>query len=322
MPDDRSPEPELSTDCFSAPGERLESWLDRGMDSYRRALEVLRLHDGVLSLRGNARSTINTLLAAEAIVRVFPGVFVDAELVCHRLTRYAAALAVRPASVLWGESAVAAITSDQTPFDPREQIRLAQAEGGRSLPGVTIYRRRVTTIRRFNGLRCPPPALVAAEIAPRDDGRAAELFLREGLVSPGDLMDALAEFGNTREQRARRRIVVSYADNPWSGGERDLQAVLRGAGVTGWVANAALRVGGFTQYPDLLFEAARLIVEFDGFAVHGTRQAFESDRIRQNRLVLAGYRVLRYTWQRLQDDPDGIVAEIRAALIGAEPQVC
>lgn len=71
--------------------------------------------------------------------------------------------------------------------------------------------------------------------------------------------------------------MVSYADNPWSGGERELQNVLRAAGLTGWVANVVLRVGGFTYYPDLLFETAMLIVEFDGFAVHGTRQAFESD---------------------------------------------
>lgn len=55
------------------------------------------------------------------------------------------------------------------------------------------------------------------------------------------------------------------------------QNVLRAAGLTGWVANVVLRVGGFTYYPDLLFETAMLIVEFDGFAVHGTRQAFESD---------------------------------------------
>lgn len=292
------------------------------MDPHRRALEVLRVNDGVLCLRRHARATINTLLAAESVVRVYPGVFVDAELLGCRLTRYAAALAARPASVLWGESAVAAITADQSPFRPGERILLAQSGGGRPPPGISIHRRRVTTIRRFNGLRCPPPALVAVEIAPRDDGRTADSFLGEGLVSPGALMNALNQFDNGRDQRIRRRIVVSYADNPWSGGERDLQAVLREAGITGWVANVVLRVGGFACYPDLLFEANRLIVEFDGFAVHGTRQAFESDRVRQNRLVLAGYRVLRYTWRRLQDDPDGIVAEIRTALAVAEPQIC
>ena len=117
-------------------------------------------------------------------------------------------------------------------------------------------------------------------------------------------------------------MIVSYADNPWSGGERDLQQVLRGAGVHGWVANVAIRLAGATYYPDLLFEAARLIVEFDGFAVHGTRQAFEADRVRQNRLMAAGFRVLRYTWQRLQDDPEGIVAEIKSLLAQSEPTIC
>jgi very-short-patch-repair endonuclease len=66
--------------------------------------------------------------------------------------------------------------------------------------------------------------------------------------------------------------------------------------------------------PDLLFVASKLIVEVDGYAFHSSRSAFEVDRTRQNLLVAAGYRVLRITWQRLLNDLDGVMAEIRAAL--------
>lgn len=43
------------------------------------------------------------------------------------------------------------------------------------------------------GLRCPPPAVVAVEAAARDDGSTAELFLREGMVRPDELVEALAQ---------------------------------------------------------------------------------------------------------------------------------
>lgn len=296
-------------------------WLDEAVDPQQRALEVLRVNDGVLSQREHPRAVIKSLLAAERIARVHPGVFVDVELLWSRQTRFAAALAARPSAVLWRASAVAAITFSQEPFVKGERVELAQPSDAPG-PGLRVTRRPVTSVRRFNGLRCPPPAVVAVEAAARDNGRTAELFLREGMVRPAELVEALAEFAGSRHQRVRHEVVRSFADNPWSGGERELQQLLRRAGITGWVANAELRLPGGICYPDVLFPDARLVLEFDGYEVHGTRQAFESDRVRQNRLVLARYTVLRITWRRLQDDPDAVLAEIRAALALGEPQIC
>ena len=277
-------------------------------------MEMLRAHDGVLSQRVHPRATIQTLLARRSIVRVLPGVFVDVEKLTDRRTRYAAALIARPAAVLWADSALAVFTCDQTPFVNGEVIHLAQASASEVPRGLLIHRRRIDEVGLHSGLRCPSPAVVAVHRAAWDGGQAAERFLRDRLVCPADLIAALDFFENCRDQKARRKAVISYADNPWSGGERELHLVLREGRITGWQANALVRVFGFTYYPDLLFERSRLVVEFDGYAVHGTPEAFEADRIRQNRLVLAGYRVLRYTWKRLQEDREGLLAEIRAAL--------
>lgn len=293
--------------------------VDGGVD---RAIEVLRANEGVLAQRLHSRATINALLSVGAVQRVFPGVFVDVHLLANRRTRYLASLIARPTAVLWGDSAATVLRGDARAFAAGEVIHLAQACAGAVPRGLRMHRRAVPEIRLFDGLRCPAPAIVAVDTMLRDDGRLAESLLRSGLVRPRDLLHALEYFVGSPGQAERRRLVVSFADNPWSGGERDLQAVLRGTVVTGWVANAPIRACGHVYHPDLLFEAARLVVEFDGFAVHGTREAFESDRIRQNHLVLAGYRVLRYTWQRLQHDPQGIVDEICAALAMAEPVVC
>jgi very-short-patch-repair endonuclease len=62
---------------------------------------------------------------------------------------------------------------------------------------------------------------------------------------------------------------------------------------------------------DTLFADARVVVEADGYAHHGTRAAFERDRARDRRLAVAGYRVLRVTHRALTEDPEAFAAELR-----------
>jgi very-short-patch-repair endonuclease len=52
---------------------------------------------------------------------------------------------------------------------------------------------------------------------------------------------------------------------------------------------------------DFLWPDHKLVVETDGWATHGHRRAFESDRARDARLLAAGYRVLRFTWRQVID---------------------
>jgi very-short-patch-repair endonuclease len=63
---------------------------------------------------------------------------------------------------------------------------------------------------------------------------------------------------------------------------------------------------------DFLWRAERLVVEVDGWASHRTRSAFEEDRVRDVRLSLLGYRVVRFTWRRLADEPADVARAIRA----------
>jgi very-short-patch-repair endonuclease len=65
---------------------------------------------------------------------------------------------------------------------------------------------------------------------------------------------------------------------------------------------------------DALWPRERLVVELDSYAIHTTRQAFESDRARDRALTLAGYRVLRITWRQLTAEPHVLVEQIRTAL--------
>jgi len=102
-----------------------------------------------------------------------------------------------------------------------------------------------------------------------------------------------------------------------SGGEHRLHEVLGAAGVTGWQAGAVVEDDdGLIGVVDLLFARERLVVEVDGERAHAGRTTFVEDRRRQNRIVNAGYRILRFTWWDLEESPDTVVRQIRAALAG------
>ena len=68
---------------------------------------------------------------------------------------------------------------------------------------------------------------------------------------------------------------------------------------------------------DAVWRDARLIVELDGFATHGTRRAFERDRERDRRLTAAGRRVIRLTWRPLAGG-EALGQEVRELL--AQPR--
>lgn len=281
---------------------------------------VMEMNGGVLRQRDHlgARRTFARLVRSGAIVRVLPGTYVDAARVAERHTRCAAALAFAPGSLLWGPDAVAAITGSlaESAFGAGDRVLLAHRHSRRPASGVSWVRRTVPSDHRVrvNGLRCPSAAYLAVEAAVRDDGALIERFLRERRVDAAQLTAALSALAATPGQETRRRVVRASLDNPWSGGERALQALLRKHRVTGWSANLELMVAGHCYYPDLCWPDHRLIVEFDGYAVHSTREQFEADRARQNQLVLAGYLVLRFTWKQLQDAPDEVIGQIRTAL--------
>jgi very-short-patch-repair endonuclease len=63
---------------------------------------------------------------------------------------------------------------------------------------------------------------------------------------------------------------------------------------------------------DFLWPARRLVVETDGAATHLTPAAFEVDRRRDAALQLAGFRVVRFTWRQVTEEPGAISATLRA----------
>lgn len=87
--------------------------------------------------------------------------------------------------------------------------------------------------------------------------------------------------------------------------------LLRKAKITGWRPNHP--AGPYKI--DVAFVKQKGAIEVDGLAFHSESDVFHQDRVRQNYLMLHGWRVLRFTWLDLTEYPDRVIAEIRSALL-------
>jgi hypothetical protein len=89
--------------------------------------------------------------------------------------------------------------------------------------------------------------------------------------------------------------------------------LLDDAGLPEPVYEYAVEAGGGRYSIDAAYPAAWIAIELDGKG-HATEAAFEADPVRENRLKLSGWTVLRYTWHRFITAPAEVVAEVREAL--------
>lgn len=89
--------------------------------------------------------------------------------------------------------------------------------------------------------------------------------------------------------------------------------LLRSANITGWKANQM--VAGYEV--DFEFRRARVVIEVDGLAYHSDAETFGRDRVKQNALIMARYRILRFTWRDLTEHPDRVIATVKRVVCGS-----
>ena len=133
----------------------------------------------------------------------------------------------------------------------------------------------------------------------------------------GRELDELLERTPNRKggKTLRKAIAEMKGPAPWlqSELEETFRELIRASDLPEHEANVLVE----GELVDALWRHERVIVELDGFAFHKSRAQFEADRLRDAKLTVAGYRVLRVTQQRLQNEPEAVLAEIRALLSAA-----
>lgn len=134
-----------------------------------------------------------------------------------------------------------------------------------------------------------------------------------GLFDLRALESVLDRAGGHRGRGRLRRALALYQPDPTftrSRFEKRFRRLVRAAGIPAPSMN--LNVSGYeldAYWPDL-----RFAVELDLFETHGSRAAFERDRLRQEELKLLGVEMIRVTKPRLDREPDVVIRNLAALL--------
>jgi very-short-patch-repair endonuclease len=143
-----------------------------------------------------------------------------------------------------------------------------------------------------------------------------------GLTSAVSLPDLIRRHGGRAGVAAIRSILEAHGDSlgiTRSDLEERFIALIDAHRLPRPRLNADLVLRGRSFEVDCLWSRQRLIVELDGWAVHSTRRAFESDRERDRALLVNGWRSTRVTWRQLEEEAEAVAADLRLLLGTAYP---
>lgn len=194
------------------------------------------------------------------------------------------------------------------------EVTVPKVSNHRKRDGVRVRRRDLLPqdIIERGGLRVTALPLTVIEAATRRGGGAKLMDTAlQRHVELTKLWDAHLRNKGRHGSPAARILLLAAEDGARSQAERLFVKLLRGNKITGWKAN--FPVAGYKV--DVVFPAAKLAIEVDGWAYHSSADDFENDRKRQNAISLLGYQILRFTWLDLTEYPDRVLAEIRNALL-------
>jgi very-short-patch-repair endonuclease len=134
-----------------------------------------------------------------------------------------------------------------------------------------------------------------------------------GRFDLGALDTLLGRAGNHPGAGRLRRALAIYRDEPAVLRSRLEKRFLRQVLVAGLSRPATnFHIAGFEL--DAYWAAERFAVELDVFATHGSRAAFERDRLRQEELKLAGIEMIRVTGPRFDREPEVVLARLAELL--------
>lgn len=149
--------------------------------------------------------------------------------------------------------------------------------------------------------------------------RAMDHALVKKLVTVSDLQDVLDRITGSRLKGtvAFREAVVGLSGGyvpTESETEHLLSAALDDPRIPSIERQA--RLSWWDELPhrvDAVIESWRLVLEADGRTYHTKREDFERDRERDNLAAAHGYRVMRFTYAMLRDDPDRVLETVLRA---------
>jgi len=273
-----------------------------------------------LAAAGIPQSTITRWAKSGRIRRRHSGVFVVGPDVLIPLAEETAALlAVRAGAVLSNHTA--AILGGLRPEGTGDGLIHVTVHGAsvEDPEGVRVHRStvlRAADVRVYEGLPLTSPARTLLDLAAfldrRDLERALDQMLIQHLAGLAHVRELLTRAGRHAGRAGLQEIVDAYTGSTFTRSEAEEQFLdlIRRAKLPRPLVNA--KHLGYEI--DFFWPDHGVAVEIDGFAYHSTRDRFEEDRRRDQRLRRARITVIRITWRQLTREPEAVLVDVATAL--------
>lgn len=199
------------------------------------------------------------------------------------------------------------------------------ARSARRLSGITVHRARRVDPADVTVKDGIPVTTVARTLVDLTDVLTSDRLLRA--IREAEylkLLDIDSLIAAVQRAKGRRRLnELNQAIERHTPGqiireelEHRFQELLHEAGLPEPKTNVNVKTRRRTYEVDCLWPDQHVAVELDGRAAHARVAAFEDDRARDAALTATGLRPLRFTWRRVTEEPEDVLAELRATLTG------
>jgi very-short-patch-repair endonuclease len=242
------------------------------------------------------------------------GVYLVGPLAGEHSCAMAAVLAVGPGALL-SHDAAAALWGLRSPQKGPIDVTVAGRET-RDRPGIRSHTARLhpRDATRKHGIPVTSPARtlldLAATLPQRELDRAVEQAQVQRQASLHSLNEQFARYPGHRGAAALTRAIRTDPKLTRSRLERRMLALIRAARLPTPATNTKV----CDWEVDLVWHPRRLVVELDSYGFHSTRAAFERDRRKDQELQATGWRVIRFTWRQITDEPEAVIAALATAL--------
>jgi predicted transcriptional regulator of viral defense system len=272
---------------------------------------------------GLGRSGVSRRARNGRLYRVHRGVYAVGR---PHLTRHghwmAAVLACGPKAVLSHRSA-AALHGIRQDNRAKTDVSVSSASA-RSRPTIDVHTSvtlKAADITTVDAIPCTTVARTLVDLGDVVSRRAVERAVGQAEVlrvfDGRAVNDALARAGRRQGAGTLRAVLESYKEPTLTetGIEERFLALCRKATLPSPAVNAWITTSDGVSYKaDFLWRSHKLIAETDGRDVHTTRKAFEHDRLRDQRLTLSGFTVVRFTWRQVVEEPRRVAVALRGLL--------
>jgi very-short-patch-repair endonuclease len=189
----------------------------------------------------------------------------------------------------------------------------------RRRPGVRVHRIALQPdeITTLDAIPVTSPARTLYDLASTLAGRDLERVVAEALARRVTDRAGIERMVIRYQHRpaADRLMTIMGMDPPPARTRSEAEEALLTLVRKTHLPQPALNVRVHGCEVDMYWRAERLVVEMDGFAFHGWRRRFESDRRRDAVLAAAGLRVMRVTWRQLENESEALLVRLAQALV-------